>query len=127
MPHWAVFVPHWAEFVPHWAEFVPHWAVCVPENHSTIGQQSVIHRVTNISYVQSDHFQKHFRYILSLCNKTLSIVIELEPNEKQNDETIWYINYGKDLQGSIITNEHEVGAPYINFGSALMTEYFYTK
>jgi hypothetical protein len=30
------------------------------------------------------------------------------------------INYGKDRQGSIITNEHEVGAPYVNFGSALM-------
>jgi hypothetical protein len=52
--HWAVFVPQWAEFVPHWAVFVPHWAVCVPENHSTIGQQSVIHRMTNISHVQSD-------------------------------------------------------------------------
>ena len=54
VPHWALFVPHWAEFVPHWAIFVPQWAVCVPENHSTIGQQSVIHPMTNISHVQSD-------------------------------------------------------------------------
>jgi hypothetical protein len=52
-------------------------------------------------------FSKAFQYILSPCNKTLFIVIELEPNEKQNDETIWYINYGKDRQGSIITNEHD--------------------
>jgi hypothetical protein len=60
VPHWAEFVLHWTVFVPHWAIFVPHWAVCVPENHSTIGKQSVIHRLTNISHVQSDHFQKHF-------------------------------------------------------------------
>jgi hypothetical protein len=56
-----------------------------------------------------------------------TIVIELEPNEKQNDGTIWYINYGKDRQGSIITNEHEVGAPYVNFGSALMNTFIQSK
>ena len=36
-------MPHWAVFVPHCAVFVPHWAVCVPENHSTIGQQLIMH------------------------------------------------------------------------------------
>jgi hypothetical protein len=55
------------------------------------------------------------------------MVIELEPNEKQNDETIWYINYGKDRQGSIFTNEHEVGAPYVNFGLALMNTFTQSK
>ena len=72
-------------------------------------------------------FSKAFRYIRSPYNKPLSIVIQLEPNEKQNDETIWYINYGKDRQGSIITNEHEVGAPYVNFGSALMNTFTQSK
>jgi hypothetical protein len=37
------------------------------------------------------------------------------------------INYGKDRQGSIITNEHEVGAPYFNFGSALMNTFTLSK
>jgi hypothetical protein len=34
---------------------------------------------------------------------------------------------GKDRQGSIITNEHEVGAPYVNFGSALMNTFTQSK
>jgi hypothetical protein len=32
-----------------------------------------------------------------------------------------------DRQGSIITNEHEVGAPYVNFGSALMNTFTQSK
>jgi hypothetical protein len=42
-------------------------------------------------------------------------------------KTIWYINYGKDRQGSIITNEHEVVAPIVNFGSALMNTFTKSK
>ena len=72
-------------------------------------------------------FKSILIHILFPFNKTLFIVIELEPNEKQNDETIWYINYGKDLQGSIFTNEHEVGAPYVNFGVALMNTFTQRK
>ena len=34
-------------------------------------------------------------------------------SDEQNDKTIWYINYGKDRQVSIITNDHDVGAPYL--------------
>jgi hypothetical protein len=66
--------------------------------------------------MQSDHFQKHFDTYCLLAIKTLSIVIELEPNEKQNDERIWYINYGKDRQGSIVTNEHiKLELPMLTF------------
>ena len=60
-------------------------------------------------------------------NNQLPIVVE--PIEAQSDKSksqIWFINYGKELQG-LLRNEHEPEAPWFTIRAALMNTFTHNK
>ena len=63
----------------------------------------------------------------SFDNNNLPIVVE--PIEAQSDKSksqIWFINYGKELQG-LLRNEHEPEAPWFTIRAALMNTFTHNK
>ena len=61
-------------------------------------------------------------------NKTdLPIVVEpIEAQNDRNENQIWFMNYGEDRQGLIIS-EHNVPAPYFTLTSALVNTFAHHK
>ena len=59
--------------------------------------------------------------IVAKSNTDLSVGVEhisVVPNEAKNENQIWFINYGKDLQGLVITNR-EIESHYYDIHTAL--------